>query len=147
MYDRLAKTKQPTVLFKGYDWLAKTEGQRGDRVRQRAAWNAAWPHVPPGLAGEWGGWVLLGFWNQREDTLLAGDKKLARAIARRLLAEVEADAAATDAAELHAFWLRCAACGLAVSGKLLDARKAIDRALALQPDDPDLVALHEQLRR
>ena len=147
MYDRLKKTKHRAVLFKGYGWLADTEGKRGDRFKQRAAWRAAWPHAPAISALEWGGEMLLGYWNQREDALSSKDRKLARSIANQLLVAVDGDDSPQAGAELRAFQLRCAACGLAVAGKLLGARKAIDRAVTLQPDDPDLLALAQQLHQ
>lgn len=146
MYGRLKVTKQPTVLFKGHSWLARIEGQRGDRKKQRAAWRAAWPHAPAQQVGEWGADVLLNFWNQREDSLTTKDRKVAREMAKHLVGEADAQDL-QDNAEQRAFFLRAAACGFAVSGKLLQARKLIASAIELQPDDGALVALADQLKK
>ena len=143
MYRCLASTRQSAVLFKGYSWLADIHERRGDRKQQRAAWRAAWPYVPSAQAGEWAGQVLLGYWNQREDALSSKDRQVAREMARRLLAEVDGDGEAVDKA--RALRLRSAACGLAVAGKLRQAREIMARAVALQPDDGELIALAEQL--
>lgn len=146
MYSRLAVTRQPTVLFKGHSWLAIVEGQRGDRNKQRAAWRAAWPHAPATQASEWAGEVLLNYWNQRDDSLTTKDRKITRAMAKHLVAD--ADAANSQAtAEQRAFLLRGAACGLAVGGKLIQARKVIARAIELQPEDGELIALADQLKK
>lgn len=146
MYSRLTRTRQASVLFKGYSWLASIEYDRGDRKKQRAAWRAAWPHAPKALASEWGGDVLLMYWNQREDALSSKDRSLARAIANYLLAEVEGDnSQATE--KVRAFQLQCAACGLAVAGKLAQARKVIARAVEIQPANGELVALAEQMSK
>lgn len=146
MYGRLLQTKQKTVLFKGYSWLATTQGQRGDRGKQREAWRMAWPHAPAVQASEWGGEVLLNYWNQREDSLATKDRNTARSIAAHLLAEIEGDPTQTTK-EQRAFLLRCAACGLAVGGKLMQARKLIKRAVELQPEDGELIALSDQLHQ
>lgn len=145
MYLRLQVTKQPTVLFKGHSWLAQIEGQRGDRKKQRAAWRSAWPHAPAARASEWGAEIMLNYWNQREDSLTTKDRHVARAIAKHLIADAEAKDSQASA-EQRAFLLRGAACGLAVGGKLIRARKLIKRAIELQPDDGELVALADQLK-
>jgi len=146
MYRALKKARQPAVRFKGYSWLADTQGKLGDRKKQREAWRAAWPDAPAAQAAEWGGDVLLGYWNQREDALAGKDRQLARDIAKHILDAVEGDDSEATA-EARAFQLRCAACGLAVAGKLTQARKIIARAITLQPNDGELTALSDQLAK
>lgn len=146
LYARLQKTREPAVLFKGWDWLANVEGQRGDPARQRAAWRAAHPHVPAAQVEEWGISVLFQLWERREE-VQGRDRTFARDLATAVLAGVDGRPAGGDDTGRQADALRAVACGMSMTGKRGKALEVLARARALTPNDPELAALEAQIRK
>lgn len=153
LYRRLRQTKQPTVLWKGWSFLSRIEGERGAPREQVAAYAAAWPHAPAVERDEWGSDVVENLWSRR-DTVRAAGRKLAREIARTLAAH--ADAPAADPAgngrkpptgEQRAFFLASAARGMALGGRRRAALDLVAKARELTPDDATLEQLQQQIER
>lgn len=145
MYDRLRKTRQPFVLWKGWNWVAGVEADR-DPALQIAAWQQARPHAPPAQLEEWAGEVLNRLW-QRRDALANRDRQLARDLAKVVEKSVDERPAGSTDNERQAFALGAAACGQAISGKRRKALALVERAKLLTPEDRHLDQLAEQLRK
>lgn len=147
MYGRLKKTKQPVVLWKGWNWLAQIEGQCGRPAQQVAAWRAAWPHAPDVSLDEWAAELLSQLW-ERRDAAKTKDRLLARDIAK-VLGERDGkkiDAAAANV-EQRTFVLSAAAKGMSIGGRRSNALALLKRAKTLAPDDRELDQLEQQIKR
>lgn len=153
MYRRLRKTRQPVVLWKGWNWLAQVEGSRGDASRQIAAWRAARPHAPDAQFDEWAAEALQQLW-ERRDALQSKERALARDLGKNLIARQKRQAgdepapgAAARSPEVRAFVLSAAACGLSIAGKRGQALACIEQAKKLAPDDGKIDRLEQQIRK
>ncbi|MCR9245260.1 MAG: hypothetical protein NXI31_09525 [bacterium] len=147
MYERLRRTKQDPVRWKGWNWLARIEAARGAPRKQVDAWRAAWPHAPDNLAEEWAADILDNLW-QRRDTVRPKGRALARELGRELgRRDKGKDDDPTQKAELRGVLLSAAARGLAIGGKKRQALQLLARARGLTPDDPKLDELQQQIKR
>ncbi|MFT5284394.1 MAG: hypothetical protein ACI8TQ_000550 [Planctomycetota bacterium] len=79
----MSKVTPDEVIVEGWDWIATTERNRGDKLKARKAMRKACPHV--GNDGEgmlWGLRTALYHWENR-DELKSSDKSFALKVAMR----------------------------------------------------------------
>ena len=156
MYEHLPTIEPEPIRFQGWDWLARTENQRGARDKASRAYEEAWKYIPEPQVGDWGFALVDLYWGMR-DELKAGDRAFVLRVAERAAARVEqmvdkppADRFGMDDAVFAAFHARTLdmlARSQHMAGKRRAALETLGRALELDPENGEyrarLVTLKE----
>lgn len=154
LYDHVARIRPDAVRFEAWDWAARLERRRGNRAQALRAFRRAWDYLSDAARNDWGNEVFGFLWASRDD-LAAADRRFGLEVARAAVAQAEAmpslDPATNfvlsgeDYTAYHAGTLDLLARALWLNGKRTEAREALDRALAMEPDNNDWIAREREL--
>lgn len=142
--DFLVSQRNKRVLFLGYDRIASVMWQRRDLAEAAVAVTKAWKNIPDEYVLEWGQSVATKAYEVRADLDRRG-LKLALDISTRALEAAEAvhaergDHFMAQALYLHACMQNC-------NNQRKQAFASMERAIALAPDDENLVKALEAFR-
>lgn len=142
LYEHMAKVKPGPVLYEGWKWITDVELQRGDRVRERHALALAWTHAPEGDNRRDAGFALLQRYFAMEVELDDDDRARMHEVVERFATNVGSGPGQIQPAWLHA----ARAVALAAHGQHAQALAEAEQAVALQPEDRDLVNVRDVLR-
>ena len=143
------------VQFEAWNEIALAQRERRDLPQAAEAYAAAEPHVDPSRLGEWGFEVVVWVWRERELAERA-QARFALRLAERVREEAERQLAAAPAPEdggpdaeqrasIRADVLGLLARAQWLNGRERAARRSLERALELLPEDEDLRSLAAQL--
>lgn len=164
----LTKSKHSEVLFDGWNWISQVASYQEKPQEARAAQVALWKHVPEDKVARTGNWIAASFYEQREE-LDKKERKFALEVAEASFASVQTwsteegcgegcycdgctegcvgeDGEMLERRELYvARALDTLACAYAMNGKKRDAIASIDRGLAIDPENEQLLERKEEL--
>ena len=138
LYAHMPKVKPLEIQHEGWRWITDVEKQRGDRVRERAAWPRLWKTAADEETRmECGFRALLRYFEMGEG-LGAKDLRFCSDVLRHF----ESNTADRPGLVAPAFVHHARAITHALHGRRDEALVEVERAIALAPD----VALHQRLR-
>lgn len=166
----LSKIKHDEVLFSGWQWISQISKHQEKPEAARTAQVAMWDYIPEEKVARTGNAIAASFYEQREE-LSKKEKKFALEVALASLESVQAwstsqgcgegcycggctegcvgeEGEMLESRELYvARALETVACAYAMNNKRKDAIAAIDRSLAIDPENAVFVERKKELEK
>ena len=137
LYRHMLGVTPPEIRFEGWKWIADIEQQRGDRVKERAAWSAVWDSGFDSPLRLDAGFSLLQRFFQMEVELSSEERLLAWSVV-----EVMTEKAGKGPGQVNPSFVHHAkALGLAINGRREEALREAKEAVELSPE----VSIHQRL--